>query len=235
MQTEELIQRVQSLYSKGVHSDDTRLSARHIYSALISARSLLLKQKADKNQIVNQWAYQEISCAELIEASLYDCPCVPSTGCKFLRTVKPLPTPISGMDEHFIQSVSSLDGQIIFSETTFNTLKYEKGSKYTSNLGSYFIKNGYLFIYTNKGIKAVTIVGLFDDPYEVYSFPSVCTEQSENNLCTTPMEMPFPIDRSLATALVEIAAKELLDIMKRSIEDKHNDSSENLNQAPSNE
>ena len=35
MKIKEIIQRVQSLYSKGVQSDDTRLSDRHIYNKMV--------------------------------------------------------------------------------------------------------------------------------------------------------------------------------------------------------
>ena len=35
----DIIQRIQSLYSKGVQSDDTRLKSRHIYNVLITNRN----------------------------------------------------------------------------------------------------------------------------------------------------------------------------------------------------
>ena len=41
----DLIQRVQSLYSKGVESDDSRLTRRHIYNKLLSVRSTLIFNK----------------------------------------------------------------------------------------------------------------------------------------------------------------------------------------------
>ena len=37
----EVISRIQSMYSKGTASDDTRLSARHIYSKMKTSRSFL--------------------------------------------------------------------------------------------------------------------------------------------------------------------------------------------------
>ena len=50
MKTEELIQRVQSLYSKGVQSDDSRLTSRHIYNKLTTVRAKLVTEEAKKNQ-----------------------------------------------------------------------------------------------------------------------------------------------------------------------------------------
>ena len=36
---------VQSMYSHGVQSDDSRLSGRHIYSKLVSARARLIEKE----------------------------------------------------------------------------------------------------------------------------------------------------------------------------------------------
>jgi len=58
MTIKEIIQRVQSLYSKGVQSDDVRLEDRHIYNKMITVRSKLISQEAKKRQKINQWNYQ---------------------------------------------------------------------------------------------------------------------------------------------------------------------------------
>ena len=46
----EVISRIQSMYSKGTASDDTRLSARHIYSKMKTSRSFLLKRELDRRK-----------------------------------------------------------------------------------------------------------------------------------------------------------------------------------------
>ena len=75
MKIGEIVQRVQSLYSKGVHSDDSRLSARHIYNKLLTVRARLISQEAKKKQKISQWNYQTISCIELIKVPAHECPC----------------------------------------------------------------------------------------------------------------------------------------------------------------
>ena len=67
MKVHEIIQRVQSLYSKGCQSDDSRLSPRHIYSKLVSLRSKYISQQAKKKQKINQWNFQTLPCVELID------------------------------------------------------------------------------------------------------------------------------------------------------------------------
>ena len=58
----EAIQRIQPLYSKRVQSKDSRLTSRHIYSALVTGRANLIRQQSNKNQLVNKWIYQILPC-----------------------------------------------------------------------------------------------------------------------------------------------------------------------------
>lgn len=233
----EAIQRVQSLYSKGVQSDDTRLSRRHIYSVLLSIRNLLFVQKANKRQPISQWNYQTINCVELIKAEPYECPCLPSIGCVILRTKEPLPKPLTGLiNGHLIQSVTSLDGSIIYSPTTWEDKKYKKGSKYTANKPDYYIRDNYLYITTKKGPKAITITGIFEDPVEVKNYPSICEDKGcgestpEDNCpdCQSPLEIDLPIDKDMAKTWIEMAAQELLSMFSQGREDVSNNTRDSL-------
>ncbi len=235
MLIKELIQRVQSLYSKGVQSDDSRLSARHIYSVIQSVRSTLLTQRADKRQPISQWNYQTLNCVELIKAKPYECPCLPAIGCTILRTKEPLPKPLTGLiDGHLIQSVTSLEGSITYSPTTWEDKKYKKGAKYTSTKPDYYIRDNYLYITTKTGPKAITITGIFDDPLEVDSYPGLCDEVidcAEDCIeCKSPLDMNLPIDRDMVKTLVEMSANELLSLFSQGREDLTNNSRDNLKQ-----
>ena len=53
MLIKEIVQRIQSLYSKGVQSDDSRLSDRHIYNKMITVRSKLISQQHNKKQKIS--------------------------------------------------------------------------------------------------------------------------------------------------------------------------------------
>ena len=86
MITGEVIQRIQSIYSKGVQSDDSRLRSRHIYNKLITVTAKLYEQQKNKKQKVNQWSYQVLPCVELIKTPIHECPCVPTLGCTIFRT-----------------------------------------------------------------------------------------------------------------------------------------------------
>lgn len=227
----EILQRVQSLYSKGVQSDDSRLSARQIYSKVLTARARLITQRMDKRQKVSQWVYQTLNCVEMIKAKPYECPCLPALGCTILRTKLPLPSPMTGiLNGHMIQSVTSLEGETTFSETTWKDKKYAAGSKYTSAKPDFYIRDNYLFITVSSKTKAISITGLFEDPLEADKFPGVCgTEPCEESgpedaclECQSPLDLNLPIDKAMVETLVEMAANELIGVFNQNQEDTTN-------------
>ena len=219
------------MYSKGVQSDDSRLSFRHIYSKVLTIRAKLFTEKINKRQPVSQWDYQTLNCVELIPAKPYECPCLPSVGCVILRTKYKLPQPLTGLTEgHIIQSVTSLEGSVNYSPTTWEDKKYKKGAKYTSDKPDYYIREDYLFITTKKGPKAITITGLFDDPLLAADFPSMCEEPCVENCkeCISPLDRDIPIAKDMIDVLVELSSLELLGEFSKGREDESNNSKDSL-------
>lgn len=229
MKIGEIIQRVKSLYNKGVQSDDSRLSSRHIYNKMVTVRSRLIYQKANKRQKINSWSYQILPCIELIEAPLSECPCLPPSGCLILRSKYKLPKPITNLNRHLIVDVMSLQGDIQYSEIEFKEYKSKAGNKYTANKPDYFVRNGYIYITHKIGSpKVITLSGLFEDPFEVNSFPSFCGDCEDcEDVCFDIFEMEFPIDEDLLEPLIEICNEELVGIFRQMQQDSNNDSVDN--------
>ncbi len=224
MQLREFTQRVQSMYSKGVHSNSTRLTSRHIYSAGMSARSLLLRQRVNKNQKISQWSYQVLPCVELIKAPIHECECIPDGGCVILRSKYKLPKPIVSLEKELIKSVTSFDGSITFDIDEFETVKYSAGNKFTSKKPTYYFRNGYLYITTLKILKALTITILANDFLEAYNFPSMCP--CDGCDCNDIMDLDFPIDGDLERPLIQLANEELIIMFKQMTEDKSNNAAD---------
>lgn len=220
----EIIQRIQSLYSKGVQSDDSRLTPRHIYNKMLTVRSKLLSQQSKKRQHISQWNYQTIPCVELIKAQPNECPCIPPIGCAIYRTKEQLPKPLNNLDKHLFQSVTSIDGDIIFSETSWIEKKYKSSNKYTSNKPDFYIRSNHLYVTLTENVpRVISITGLFEDPLEVNSFPSFCnTALSEEEICQTPFEKEFPFDAQQLDTLIEMCIKELVLLFSQGLEDQTN-------------
>ena len=220
----EIIQRVQSLYSKGVESSDSRLMRRHIYNKMLTVRALLFYNKINKRQFISKYNYSILPCVELISVSGNDCPCDVSTGCEVLRTKEKLPKPINNLNGYIIDSVMSIDGKIIFNEVTYKSKIWRKGDKYSPNRPDYFIKDDYIYITSTRKLKVISIMGLFADPIEASLFATACDTDEENACPTYPLDMEFPIDSELVDALVELTVQELAVGFIPGHEDRRNDS-----------
>ena len=228
MKIGEISQRVQSLYSKGVASDDSRLSNRLIYNKLLTVRARLISQEAKKKQKISQWNYQSISCIELIKVPAHECPCLPPIGCDMLRSKYKLPKPLSGLSGSLIQTVTTIDRSKKLNEVSINAVKSLTGNKYTSKSINYFIEEGYLYITSPSKIEFVRLIGLFEDPIKAKQFENFCKENCVDCTdCIDYQEEEFPIDNDMVDALIELTVQELVILFGQSQQDETNDSSDN--------
>ena len=223
MKTIEVLQRIQSLYSKGVQSDDSRLSNRHIYNKALTVRARLITNLAKQRQKLSYITYQILPCVELIEAPIHECPIVPMN-CKVLRSKYPIPEILTDKDAYLIEFVTTLDGKKKFDYTTWNGASAQKGNRYTKTLSNYYFKNGYLYLTHNMNLEVIVISAIFSDFIAAINFPSYCTSTVTD--CTSPLYRDFPLDMDSTELLIGIVANELLEKFTQATEDKISNSSD---------
>ena len=221
----EVIERVQSLYSSGISSDDIRISPQLIYSKMLSVRSKLISQSLNKKQGASSWVSLTIDCVELEKVPIVSCPCLPNNGCTILKSKYKIPKPIDSLAGDMLTRVSTVDMVHKIDYITINSYRSAKGNKFTSRKMNYFIDEGYLYISTPKDIKVVMIEGLFENPVEVYEFISLCDCTTCDNCYSYP-ELEFPMDSSSVDTLIELISQELVVLYKQIPSDNYNDSVE---------
>lgn len=220
MKIGEAIQKVLSKYNKGVQSKDSRLSPRHVYSELLSARGVVIKNQYNQNSFISEWSYTPINCIELKKVEKSSCPCVVA-GCTTLRSKNKLPRFISGIDDNIISSVYSIDNSTEFDKTTLKAVKYSKGNKYTSFKEKYYIHDNFLWIVSSRPLRAVSLVGVVYDPIEAHLFQGLC-DKTEDKDCIDIMDLDFPIDADHEEYVFKIVDQNLLNIFVQMKEDTHN-------------
>lgn len=228
MQISEVIQRVQSGYSKGVQSDDSRLSNRHIYNTLLTARSTLVAQQARKKQKISDWNYMILPCVELIEVPSHECPCLPEAGCTVYRTKHKLPRPLTDLNNHLIAWVMTIENSIKIDEVTRDEYLYQKGNKYTSTKIKYLFEGGHAYFYAKRVPNAVKMKLLPEDPQEVYDYPSICGGCTDCDECISILDRDFPIDADLIKTAIEMAINELVELFYKTQEDQTNNSADSI-------
>lgn len=225
MKLEELIQRIQSLYSKGVQSDSSRLTPRHIYNKFITVRTKLISDKAKKKQKISEWNYQTLPCVEMIDVDVAECPCIPIKGCTVKRSKNPLPKLMTDYNGNLLDYVMTIDSGDRFDATNRVEMLYNKGNKYTSNKRKYIFENNHIYIYGPLLPNVVRIRGLFEDPVAASNYQGYCGNNStEGNIeCADVFQTEFPIDGDLVDVMIQFTVDELIAIFNQSAEDLSND------------
>lgn len=216
----EAVNRVQSAYSKGMPSDDSRLSNRHIYSKLRSTRIMVISQTINKKQIISQWCYQPI-IVNMSSVSKLDCPELVSDTCKVLKSDKPIPEIFTSLNRHLIQSVTSMDGSKNYGITNWDTIKYnKKGRKYSGSLSEFYIKNGYLYITGQSVDTKISLTACFNDPIAAQVYSDGCGKDIVS--CTSYLDYNFATDGKMEEAIVSMTCEELVQEFHLYSDDRKN-------------
>lgn len=212
------IQRVQSLYSKGVQSDDSRLSPRHIYSKLVSARSTILLQQIKKKNKINSSNYIVLP---LIAVSSVTVSSQSNPGnLTVKRSTSKLPKIVSGLNTHGIEWVMDNLRTKKYSEAMANEVVHLAGSKYTANNIRFILEDDYLYLYGNNIPSVISAKILCEDPYKAALFQSTSPES------INPFEVEFPIESALFDIVIDITVKELVEQFKQQQQDIKNNGNE---------
>jgi hypothetical protein len=221
----EAIQRVQSVYSKGASSDDSRLSNRHVYSKLRSSRVRIISQVINKNQIVSQWCYQPIY-VKMVQAGKHDCADITTATCKVLKSTKPIPQIFTDMDKHLIQSVTTIDASQGFGFTTWEDIRFRKGRKYTTDIPECYIKDGYLYIVDRKVCDLIILTALFNDPIEAKNYSNSCG--GEYQTCKSYLDYDFAIDGKLEEVIIDMTNAEFIYNFSQTRDDRTNNATDDV-------
>ena len=214
MKLGEIIQRIQSLYSKGAASDDSRLTSRHIYSKIKTVRTRLLLEESRKHRGLSQWNYQTLTGIPLeLVTPTDDLPCLPPVGCYLLRSKQPIPKILYSNNQYLIQSVHTLDRCVQFYPMSPEKVQYQCGNKYTKNLSHYFIYNDYLYITHNKHLETVTMVAVLEDPLDFEAFENMCDCKSKM-MGTSPGTVQITVPE-LTETVTPVTITETINVPKK--------------------
>lgn len=211
----------------GFNSDDIGWSDQMILDYILDVRAGELKRRAEKGK-VDKHNVQTLPCIELEEVDLVDCPCAPPTGCMWLRSTSELPRLIKTI------SVTSIDGNINFNSVDWTKFKYKTTSRIKSTQDKKYYttkdtgKGTYLYILNDSFLKAVSLSGVFEDPYQAVSYPK-CGEVDKEVFCN-PWDTDIKTDRGLFDIIMRTVWQILPAIRYGSkTADTVNDASDNTN------
>lgn len=225
MTIRELIHRVKATYARGVSTDDSSLRNRLVYSKIKSAYADLINDPRIRIR-VDDFARVTIDCVQLVETTPFDCDCIPSLGCKVYRSKYKIPTPIHNQGRIMFGPVRTLDGSKEYAILSNRQSAYSGYAKYAANIERGFIKNDYLYIIKSGGEEIVSITGVFQDPFEVAEFKTVCMECQTTESCLSLLDQEFSMPAEIEDKVINKSVQELIDPLRKAWKDDRNDSKE---------
>lgn len=214
MINKEAIQRVLSVYTKGVHTRDTRLTKRHVYNKLLTVRNMLLEQKANKRQAISNEAYQVLPCVKMSLAPVSDCSCVPAfllENCKLYKSESKIPHILKSIHGILLRNITTIDGQVSLDYYNYANLRYLKGRKFGQEKPFVFIFNDYLYQIKSE-YELLQIEAVFIYPLEADKFKECdCDEFTD---CESYQDKIFPIPSTLEEILIDISKNELIGLFQ---------------------
>lgn len=203
--------------------DDTSLDKRLIIDLINHNRANWIRKEHNKNRSIDDNVIQDLGCVELELADRTSC-CEITTDCKILRSVQKIPNAIELNHEKIITRISNVDFMsipIMFMDYD-HAIYFGNGRFNSKSLGA-FIKNNYLYIIANKGLKhilleKVNVQGVFEDPTEATNF-STC----EGHQCFT-WDSEYPLNAWMWQSLIKPAILEELRTKRTLYKDENNNS-----------
>jgi hypothetical protein len=180
--------------SLAINSIESSFSYEFYTDLINEQRSLWLRNEYNKNRSIDPYVVQTLGCVELEPVNPIDCCITVPTGCKVLRTVKPIPNTIEFFYTKGIVSVGSPDiVQARLSLIDYARIAFIGHGRTTAKRVYAFLYDGYMYL-ISKGpeylmTKYVTIRGIFEDPTTLGAFINCETKQT----CWKPSD-PYPLN-----------------------------------------
>ena len=154
-------------FNLGPESDDFQiLSNRYVYHLMKVARSLLLYQKLKDPLFNYRFSLQTLDCIKLIPTEKNECVEKLPSGCKWLKSEKPIPGTINDIITNVYNDRGDKYTRIL-SESSKSFKRYSYGE---DNHYNYLIKNNYLYVPNLNSPKWIKIEGLFYDEDKVKEY-----------------------------------------------------------------
>ncbi len=207
-------------------SKDTHIPRRHILAKGRSIADTYIAQRLDNMDLTFEYdIISVIDCFELEPVDYIKCGIVDLKSCrKIMKSINKLPETINGRIGMGIFSVTSLDGQYEFKQTSSKSFKNKSNIKYTRDKESFFIvQDGYLIL-PNSEVEYVRIelLAIDDDKVEDCG----CDKKDKDN-CKTIWDNKFVCPSNIFTMVRDKTMQELMSTYLQVRADENPDLDEN--------
>lgn len=215
---------------QGKVSQDSQWSYRLIYSYLLQFRARILSERKAKKYPHSRHNIQTIPCIKLKKVDMNECPCIPASGCVFLKSAYPIPR--SATNNYL--SVTSILGNKTYDYLRWDSFEDVLNSKNKAErVKPYYTiksfgKESHLYVYSDNNKEIVSATLIAEDPLEVIGYPN-CGK--ENHICN-PLDELFVIDMDTLQLIYTMMFDMLLKVKQTTAPELYNNQEPDIAKAP---
>lgn len=190
-----------------------------------AVRSQLIKQDINRGYSIDSYIIQDLGCLDMELVDQAEC-CEVSTGCKILRTVLQIPSPI---EMHQKQAITRI-GPILKTARPYDFINYNRvpyvgrNSKFSKKIIRTFTKDndGHIYIVADEELDSIllekiNVQGVWEDPRLVANFRHCSGEP-----CYTE-ESAYPVKAWMIPIIQQIVVEKFIGPQTKDMKDSEND------------
>lgn len=215
MTLDEIAYNILNLLRAGRSSNDELISLEQLKFNIKHYRAMLIRRDYARNGYVSNHLEQDLGCLELEQVDASKCCNLPQD-CPVYRTKRKLPKTVRFNFKDAFTFIGKPNGTDTIPRIETYEVEFIPYDKYTSGHTKYYVIDEYIYVYNPKGLEAINIRGVFEDPEDVANF-STCDGDCYDD------QTPFPLPMDMVSAITAGLSQGELVLLTGGINDTTND------------
>lgn len=216
MTLDEIAYNILNLLRGGRTSNDELISLEQIKFNIKHYRAMLIRRDYARNGYVSNHIDQDLGCLKIIQVDASKCCNLPQD-CPVYRTERKPPKTVRFNFTDAFTFIGKPNGTGTIPKVDAHEIEYLPYDTYTSGHTKYYVIDDYIYVYNPKGLEAINIRGVFEDPEAVANF-ATCTD----GFCYDD-QSPFPLPMDMVSTITAGIAAGELTLLSGGINDTTND------------
>tara|TARA_R110002049_G_scaffold11203_4_gene53426 strand:+ start:519 stop:1181 length:663 start_codon:yes stop_codon:yes gene_type:complete len=220
MTLDDIAYNILNLIRAGRSSNDDILSLAQIKFNIQHYRAMFIRRDYARNGYVSKSLEQDLGCIDLIKVDASKCCDLPQD-CPVYRTNVKLPRTVRFNFRDAFTFIGKPNGTGTIPRVEPHEVEYIPYDKYTAGNTKYYVIDEYVYIYNPKGLEAINVRGVFEDPKDVAEFATCDT-----GICYDD-QSPYPLLMDMVSTITAGIAQGELMILTGGVNDISNDRQQN--------
>jgi len=216
MTLDEIAYNILNLLRGGRSSNDELISVEQIKFNIKHYRAMFIRRDYARNGYVSNHLEQDLGCLELEQVDASRCCNLPQN-CPVYRTKEKPPKTVRFNFTDAFTFIGKPNGTGTIPKVESYEIELLPYDKFTSGHSKYYIIDDYIYVYNPKGLEAINVRGVFEDPEDVANF-STCKDGE----CYDD-QSPFPLPMDMVSTITAGMAAGELALLVGGINDTTND------------